>query len=130
ARTALFSQERSARGDDEAENGASREAFDNWFYSQRKYPGTSLPAGAIDTANRHADDSNFDERDDVASPRWHALGPETIPGGQTDASAGQISPVSGRVSAIATDPSDPDVAYVGGAQGGVWKTKNALSPKP
>ncbi len=31
-------------------------------------------------------------------------------------------PVSGRVTAIAPDPSSSDVAYLGGAAGGVWKT--------
>jgi hypothetical protein len=129
ARTTLLSQERAARSDDEEESGSGRDAFDKWFYEQRTYPGTTLPVGAIEKANRHADEANFDERDD-ASPMWHPLGPETIPNGQTDTTVGPASPVSGRVSAIATDPSNPDVAYVGGAQGGVWKTNTALSPKP
>jgi photosystem II stability/assembly factor-like uncharacterized protein len=130
ARTSLLSRESSARGDGDANEGGEREAFDKWFYDQRKYPGTTLPVGAVSKANRHADDDNFDERDDNSGPKWRPLGPETIPDGQTDASAGQLSPVSGRVSAIATDPSDPDVVYAAGAQGGVWKTRNALSKKP
>ena len=129
--TAQLSQERSARGDDDEEGESSgREAFDKWFYEQRKYPGTALPKGAVEKANRHADDHNFDERDENSGPKWRALGPETIPDGQTDNTAGQLSPVSGRVSAIATDPSNPDVVYTGGAQGGVWKTRNALSRRP
>jgi photosystem II stability/assembly factor-like uncharacterized protein len=130
ARTALLSEERTNRGDDDANEGAARDAFDKWFYDQRKYPGNSLPPGAVSKANRHADDKNFDERDENAGPKWTAIGPGTIPDGQTDGSAGQLSPVSGRVSAIATDPSNPDIAYVAGAQGGVWKTTNALSHKP
>ena len=130
ARTALLSQERAARGGDDADGDAERDAFDKWFYEQRKYPAGTLPTGAVGTANRHADESNFDERDENTGPRWRALGPDTIPDGQTDASAGQLSPVSGRVAAIATDPSNPSVVYVGGAQGGVWKTKNALDRRP
>ena len=130
ARTGLLSQERASRGDDDADADASRDAFDKWFFDQRKYPGDTLPVGAVATANRHADESNLDERDDLTGPRWRALGPDTIPDGQTDASAGQLSPVSGRFSAIATAPANPDIVYVGGAQGGVWKTKNALDRRP
>jgi hypothetical protein len=130
ARGALLSQERTSRDDNDADGGSERDAFEKWFYDQRKYPSTSLPVGAISKANKHADDDNFDERDDTSGPKWQPLGPGTIPNGQTDASAGQLSPVSGRVSAIATDPSDPNVVYAAGAQGGVWKTRNVLSKKP
>ena len=126
----LLSQEQANRTGDDGDADAGNDAFDKWFHDQRAYPGTSLPAGAVLQANQHADNQNFDERDDTTGPKWRALGPETIPNGQTDPSAGQISPVSGRVTAIATDPSDPNIAYASGAQGGVWKTTNALSPKP
>jgi photosystem II stability/assembly factor-like uncharacterized protein len=130
ARSALLSQERASRNDGDADGDSSLDAFDRWFYDQRKYPADSLPPGAMGQANADADAHNFDERDDTTGPKWTALGPISIPNGQTDTSAGQISPVSGRVSAIATDPANPDIAYVGGAQGGVWKTLNALSPQP
>jgi hypothetical protein len=130
ARTGLLSQERTSRNGDDGDDAAARDAFDKWFYDQRTYPAGSLPPGAIGQAHNHADAQNVDERDDTTGPRWSALGPVSIPNGQTDASAGQLSPVSGRVSAIATDPVNPDIAYIGGAQGGVWKTRNALSPKP
>src|SRR5262249_36917300 len=59
ARGALLSQERSARDDNNADGGSERDAFDKWFYDQRKYPGTTLPVGAISKANKHADDDNF-----------------------------------------------------------------------
>ena len=41
-------------------------------------------------------------------------------------------PVAGQRprNAIATDPSDPDIVYAGGAQGGLWKTKKARRAKP
>jgi len=130
ARTELLSQERTGRNSDDADEPSSRDAFDKWFYGQRKYPADSLPPGALAQANAHADNQNFDERDDTTGPKWNALGPIAIPNGQTDTSAGQVSPVSGRVTAIATDPSNPDIAYIGGAQGGIWKTRNASNPKP
>src|SRR4051812_32988251 len=55
------------------------------------------------------------------APAWISLGPAPIPNGQTsDASV----PVSGRTSAIAVHPTDPDTVYTGTAQGGVWKSVN------
>jgi photosystem II stability/assembly factor-like uncharacterized protein len=55
------------------------------------------------------------------SVNWTALGPAPISGGQTP--GGQ--PVSGRIAALAADPLDANVLYLGAAGGGVWKTTNA-----
>jgi hypothetical protein len=49
-----------------------------------------------------------------AIPQWVALGPDPIPNGQTFTSHGSAPPslevpVSGRVSAIAVDPADPQI---------------------
>jgi len=55
------------------------------------------------------------------APVWVPIGPAPITGGQTPVSADFPSPVSGRVSAIAIDPVDGAV-FVGGAQGGVWRS--------
>ena len=50
---------------------------------------------------------------------WTALGPFPIPNGQTE---NRTDPVSGRVTAIAIHPTNPLIAYVGAAQGGVYRT--------
>jgi hypothetical protein len=55
-----------------------------------------------------------------AGPSWTAIGPAPIPNGQTS----PTNAVSGRVTAIAVDPTDPNVVYVGTANGGVWRSKN------
>lgn len=47
-----------------------------------------------------------------ASPIWRELGPAPIGNGS----------YAGRVSAIACSPTDANLYYVGGADGGVWKT--------
>jgi photosystem II stability/assembly factor-like uncharacterized protein len=65
----------------------------------------------------------------VTTPSWTALGPAPIPNGQTiPADANGISltqaPVSGRLTAVAIDPADPNTAYVGAAQGGVYQTRD------
>jgi hypothetical protein len=62
-------------------------------------------------------------------PSWTALGPAPIPNGQTiPADANGISltqaPVSGRLTAVAIDPADPNTVYVGAAQGGVYQSRD------
>jgi hypothetical protein len=65
-----------------------------------------------------------------AAAQWIALGPDPIPNGQTytpshgTAPPSLEVPVSGRVSAIAVDPKHPEIVYVGGAQGGVYRSLN------
>lgn len=58
----------------------------------------------------------------TAGPQWRCLGPWTIPNGQTYG-ASRVN-VSGRVSAIATDPRHPDHLLCGSAHGGVWESTN------
>lgn len=55
-------------------------------------------------------------------PQWRSLGPWTIPDGQTYG-ATRIN-VSGRVAAIAIDPSDPAHVLCGAANGGVWESRD------
>ena len=55
----------------------------------------------------------------LSGPSWTSVGPSPIPNGQTF-SVQQA--VSGRVTAIAVHPNNSSVAYVGTAQGGVYRT--------
>jgi len=50
---------------------------------------------------------------------WTPIGPAPIPNGQTTSVS---VPVSGRVTAIAVHPTNPNIVYVGTAQGGVYRT--------
>ncbi len=52
-------------------------------------------------------------------PAWVEIGPNPIPNGQTQTTS---TAVSGRVTAIEIDPSDPQKVYVGAAQGGVFRS--------
>lgn len=54
-----------------------------------------------------------------ANSVWTSVGPAPIPNGQTFSVA---QAVSGRVTAIAIHPTNNDIAYVGTAQGGVYRT--------
>jgi hypothetical protein len=56
-------------------------------------------------------------------PQWVSLGPSPIPNGQILGPPGTPEvPVSGRVSAIAVDPFNSNIVYVGAAQGGVYRS--------
>ena len=57
--------------------------------------------------------------DAIAARSWQAIGPAPIPNGQT---SGISAAVSGRVSAIAVHPTNQNIAYVGTAQGGLYRT--------
>jgi hypothetical protein len=54
---------------------------------------------------------------------WNPIGPAPIVSGQT---AGGLS-VSGRVTAVAPDPVDPNTIFIAAAGGGVWKTTDGGS---
>jgi hypothetical protein len=148
-RRLMEKMERATRGDGLANEG---DRWNEWFYGQRKYPATTLPPDAIGKALRAAKRNNTPKQQTgtasagaagkskataaLVVPSWVALGPSQIPGGQTDTSLGggpnpfAAGTVSGRVSAIAVDPTHPNTVYCGGAQGGVWKTTNALAVSP
>jgi S-layer family protein len=55
----------------------------------------------------------------LAFPNWVELGPNPIPLGQTTTTRVNVS---GRISAIEIDPTDPNKVYVGAAQGGVYRS--------
>jgi Ca2+-binding RTX toxin-like protein len=59
---------------------------------------------------------------------WTVAGPVQITGGQVEGIPNQ--PVAGAVRAIAVHPTDPNTAYIGTVNGGVWKTTNLLAANP
>ena len=125
-------KEETARGPaGKAEARGYRDSYETWFFRQRAYPAASVPQNALGRAFAQAFAHNGDEDDPFEGSFWKPLGPSTIPDGQTDATKSPVlSPVSGRVTAIAAHPWDPNIVYVGAAQGGVWVTYNAMSSKP
>src|SRR4051812_18503531 len=120
-----------AEGRRQDEGIGERDLFDAWFFGPRVYPARAIPPNAMGRAFAAARARNGDaDEPEGQSGHWRPLGPNTIPAGQVDDTAGSSSPVSGRVTAIAVHPSNPEVVYAGGAQGGVWKTENAGAARP
>ncbi len=62
---------------------------------------------------------------ELATSAWTWIGPAPLPNGQTTAIA---TPVSGRVTCIAIKPSDPNVVYVGTAQGDSTEPSTGARP--
>lgn len=111
---------------------------ERWFYEQRAFPLGFIPFGirqravaareAMRDRERRLGIGSFASGTQVAAPEvppqthiplsttsWTAIGP------QPTASI-FFKSVSGRVSALAVDPNDTSTIYVGGAQGGLWKS--------
>jgi hypothetical protein len=57
----------------------------------------------------------------VLSSSWTNIGPFPLANGQTNSSE---TPVSGRITSIAVDPTNPDRVFVGAAQGGLYRSLN------
>jgi len=104
-----------------------------WFYNQRAYPFGRIPPDARLKALRQLDDMLVRQGKLVRRPD----GTVAVPAEAAAAAAGAnpwtpIGPqptdsrffglTSGRVTALAVDPTDANTAYLGGAQGGIWKT--------
>ncbi len=110
-----------------------------WFLRGREVPGKSsaeLRHRAYQTkmqsrATRLACASNAKEssKAQVSSGGWIPLGPVPLASDGTGSGLQDYHQVSGRSTAVAIDPADGtgNTVFVGGAQGGVWKSTNAAS---
>ncbi|NWF49877.1 MAG: T9SS type A sorting domain-containing protein [Ignavibacteriaceae bacterium] len=83
-----------------------------WYYEQRAYPLGYIPENWRDEAYEHIRLNNISESNSPAALNWTQLGPANI---------------GGRIRSIAIHPSNPNIVYVGGVAGGVWKTTDGGS---
>jgi Big-like domain-containing protein len=109
---------------------------DEWFYKQRSSANGHIPAGArakslahmqrmMEAEGKlvHRPDGSVAEVTPFAGSvtnTWTSIGPTPTVGGE-------FSPVTGRITTIAIDPTDAtgSTVLIGGAQGGIWRTTNA-----
>src|SRR3989440_7052496 len=85
----------------------------------------SLRGRAIEQMDRQEKNSRLEsivsgDLTPAAGGAWTPIGPLTLPNGVGSNSG----PTSGRVTAIAIDPTDLQKVYLGTAQGGVWRSLN------
>ena len=81
-------------------------------------------------AKRSGDGANLNvveclEDRSLLAVTWSNVGPSVIYGGQVQGLGD--NKVAGAVQAIAPDPSNADIIYIGTVNGGIWKTSNATS---
>jgi len=82
-----------------------------YFHYQRAYPNREIPEGAVRRARQQA--MALRERAKGRSaPQWQEVGPYNI---------------GGRITAVAADPTNPDIVYFGAADGGVFKSTDGGS---
>lgn len=133
-------QKSSAPGESSKDDGpeAIRKRAE-WFYKQRSSVNGRIPAGARLKAFQHMQrmmvaegklaqrpDGSYAEVNPQSSPpgavtnMWASIGP-------TPTTGGFFSPVTGRITAIAVDPSDAtgNTVLIGGAMGGIWRSTDA-----
>ncbi|HYL85651.1 MAG TPA: hypothetical protein VE263_15555, partial [Candidatus Angelobacter sp.] len=121
-------------GENEKENSDISKERASWFHDQRAYPNKHIPAGALQKAIEQRDLMRAQQRAAfkpgaganaiISFPGdalWHSMGPQPITIPFTGLNAG-FPTASGRVTAIAVDPTNANIVYIGGAAGGVWKT--------
>ena len=102
-----------------------------WLFSQRAYPLGYIPEGAKERALRQIEEvkakasSSTAPAPLVAVPgdAWVNIGPAPLLDGQVGATE-NARPMSGRVGAVAIDPTDASHWLIGAAQGGVWETRD------
>jgi hypothetical protein len=62
----------------------------------------------------------------IPSLRWEELGPASATGSGVEGIPG--SPIAGALQAVAIDPTDPNIMFVGSVNGGIWRSTNARDP--
>lgn len=136
-------EERRREGKGLEEEFSESERRQDWFYQQRAYPLTKIPQSArLEAFEQWAEtertQTELRKRGKLAAVpeqeiAWAALGPRPVLDGQVFGTRNQLDPnlavrtaVSGRVTAIALDSryngTTNQTVYVGGAQGGLWRS--------
>jgi hypothetical protein len=93
------------------------------FLNGRTIPATGAAAAALDAARRQHLAMLASPRSSLLTAPWTAVGPAQVV-------TQEFGNVTGRVTAIAIDPSDAtgNTVYLGTTGGGVWKSTNAAGP--
>jgi len=118
----LFSQHGREK---ESDDGGTQRERAEWFLHQRVYPGTQIPPGARLNALRqleHLRALDLQHPHALSATQWTNIGPRGV-------NEEGVLFSNGRVGAMAIDPRSVgdghDIVYVGGSDGGIWKTTDS-----
>lgn len=109
--------------------GPTAGRLNSWSLTfQKPVPITGLGEPVADRTTTSFRIFNMNPTNPNSSNQWTPVGPA----GTGARGPGLNAEVSGRVNAIAVDPSDPsgNTVYAGAASGGIWKTTNFLTTSP
>jgi hypothetical protein len=108
--------------------GSALNHYKRWknYWDNRVYVNGTNVANPLAYKQAMFDYQNLNYCSNLTTPQWEFLGPKRIN------KTGTFVPVSvlGRVNAVAMDPSDLNVMYIGTPSSGVWKTTNAQDTEP
>lgn len=114
-------RERLPEGPDiESHEGESLLGRLQYFYRRRAFPYARIATGSLQRAQAEVASrwpAAMRGRAFLGAGAWSSIGPRPISAGP--------GAVSGRITAVAVDPGNPNVLYIGGAQGGIWKSSDA-----
>lgn len=91
---------------------------ERWFYEQRMYPFNFIPENAYEKA--YTQKMYLKEKSGYYFDRsvaWSSIGP-------TPGNLFSYGNISSRIATVKYDPNNPDIIYIGGAFGGLWKSTN------
>jgi photosystem II stability/assembly factor-like uncharacterized protein len=107
------------QNEDESTESANRKAREEWFRLQRAYPFDSIPAEGRLSAWKTRPQEDF--RVEAAGSLWQSIGPRPI----SSAPLNNWGMTSGRITAVAISPANPQIVLFGGAEGGVWRSTDS-----
>ncbi|MBT8383980.1 MAG: T9SS type A sorting domain-containing protein, partial [Ignavibacteria bacterium] len=90
---------------------------ERWFFEQRAYPYETIPSNAYANALEQRDLLREQNIDAMPNINWVSLGP-------TPGYYFSYGNISSRVVTGAYHPTDPNILYIGPANGGVWKSSD------
>jgi photosystem II stability/assembly factor-like uncharacterized protein len=95
----------------------NRKAFmrERWFFEQRAYPSGIIPADAYEKALQQREALRQQNSDKMLDINWVSLGP-------TPGYYFSYGNISSRIVSGAFNPIDPNIIYIGPANGGIWKS--------
>ncbi len=101
------------------------EAWLFWLH-ERSYPKNRIDYAAYDRAIRHREQmpAAFGAQEDgFGGATWQYVGPRNLDIPYRTYYG--LRPINGRVGALVVDPSNPTTLYMGGANGGLWKSTDS-----
>jgi photosystem II stability/assembly factor-like uncharacterized protein len=90
---------------------------ERWFFEQRAYPNNYIPVDAYANALQQRDELRQQNSYKMVDANWVSLGP-------TPGYYFSYGNISSRIVTGAFDPLNPNIIYIGPANGGVWKSND------